>query len=262
MDVIERVIDNIHLIFIVFCRISGFFSILPIFGRRTYPAMGKIVLAFFTSLILLPMVNDAVNIRVDNLWLYTALVFHEIAIGFVLGFAVYIMFVSIYIAGQMIDMQMGFGIVNVLDPQTNIQVPIMGNFYYILTLLIFLTINGHHILLLQIIESYRVISPGEGIFNEALLWSVVKIFGQMFLIGFKIAMPVVGAVYLTDVALGITARTVPQMNVFIVGLPLKILMGIIVIMFVLPMYLIVLDGIFSGTYKNFLMVLKAMLPRW
>lgn len=260
MDLIQEVLNDIHTVFVVLCRITGFFTIVPIFGRRTYPTMGKVVLAFFTAIIILPMINVPEVVNIENVWIYTMVIFHEFAVGFVLGFVVYIMFNSIYIAGQMIDMQMGFGIVNVLDPQTNIQVPIMGNFFYIFTLLIFLTINGHHVLLSQIMQSYKLIPPGDVLLNRGLLWNIVDIFSQMFLLGFKIAMPVVGAVYLADVALGIIARTVPQMNVFIVGLPLKILTGIFVILFVLPIYIIVLERIFNASYERVLFVLKAMVP--
>jgi len=125
--------------------------------------------------------------------------------------------------------------------------------------IIFLTINGHHLLLDALIKSYTIISIGEGFFSEAFFEKIIEMFSEMFLIAFKISLPVIGAVFLADVALGIVARTVPQMNVFIVGLPIKVALGIFVMVFYLPMYLIIIDVMFNGAYNNIFSVIRAML---
>lgn len=258
MELIEFVLQRLNLIFIIFSRLTGFFAIVPIFGRRNFPTIAKIVLAFFCSLIILPIINLDNKIP-DQILPYAAIILKEFFIGFIIGFCVFLMFTAIYVAGQLIDMKIGFGIVNVLDPQINIQVPIMGNFQYIITMLIFLTINGHHLLLDALIKSYTIISIGEGFFSEAFFEKIIEMFSEMFLIAFKISLPVIGAVFLADVALGIVARTVPQMNVFIVGLPIKVALGIFVMVFYLPMYLIIIDVMFNGAYNNIFSVIRAML---
>ena len=126
----DYLLQNIMLYTLVFFRVAGFFAVAPFFGRSNFPVFGKIILALLCAAIITPMVNvPKIGLEWSNL---VVMAIKETALGLMLGFVGYILFTSIYLAGQMIDMQMGFGMVNVLDPQNNIQVPIMGNFLYIL----------------------------------------------------------------------------------------------------------------------------------
>ena len=152
--------------------------------------------------------------------------------------------VGIQIAGTFIDFQMGFAIANVVDPQTGAQSPVIGQYLYIFGLIFLLTVNGHHLLLDGIYYSYQFI-PLEQLWlpfgDEALAKYIVKSFSLMFMIAFQMAIPIVGSIFLVDVALGIIARTVPQFNVFVVGLPIKIGVSFIVIIAVMA----VLMGVVS-----------------
>lgn len=229
----------------------------PVFGRREIPNHARIGLACFLSLIVYPLIPD-VNANIDVLALATLIV-KETFVGLSMGYIALMMFSSLYVAGQIIDMQMGFGIVNVIDPQSNTQVPLIGNFYYILTLLIFLTVNGHHVLISALIKSFDIVPISGAIFEKRFLEIITSSFREMFVIGFKVSLPVISIIFITDFAMGIIARTVPQMNVFIVGLPIKIIAGILGMIIVFPMYLVALDVIFNGTYDNILTLLQGML---
>jgi len=229
----------------------------PVFGRREFPTQAKIGLAGFLSLIIYPLIPDiAASFNILDL---ATLAVKETFVGLSIGYITFMMLSSLYVAGQIIDMQMGFGIVNVMDPQSNTQVPLMGNFYYILTILVFLTINGHQVLISALIKSFEIVPVSRAVFEGRLLEIIISGFKDMFLIGFKISLPVISMIFLTDFAMGIIARTVPQMNVFIVGLPIKILVGIVGMIIVFPMYLVALDVIFNGTYENILTLLQGML---
>lgn len=242
---------------LIFFRCSGFFILTPIFGRREIPAQVKIGLSALLAVIVYPLVSQV--ILSDNLWIIATDVLREFTVGISMGYVTFLIFSALYLAGEIIDLEMGFGIVNVLDVQSNTQVPLMGNFYYILTILLFLTIDGHHILISSIIKSYDLVPIGKAIFNNSnLLNEIVTGFKDMFILGVQISLPIISIIFLTDLVLGIIARTVPQMNVFIVGLPAKIAVGIIGMIIAFPMYLVVLDVICNGTYKNILMVLKGM----
>lgn len=247
---------NLLKFLLILFRCSTFFILTPVFGRRELPAIGKIGLAALVSILLYPIVTDVVYY--DNVFYILLMVIKEITIGIAMGYITVLMFSCLYTAGELIDLEMGFGIVNVIDPQSNAQVPLMGNFYYILMLLIFLTVDGHHVLLSALVRSYEIVPLGEGIFQQTFFDGIVMSFRDMFFIGVKVSLPIVSIIFITDLALGIIARTVPQMNVFIVGLPLKISVGIIAMILALPMYLIALDVIFSRTYENIYVILKGM----
>lgn len=248
--------EIIKYILILF-RCSGFIMLTPIFGRREIPNHARIGLACFLAMIVYPLIPDF-DANMDVLTLATSIL-RETFVGLSMGYITLMMFSSLYVAGQIIDMQMGFGIVNVIDPQSNSQVPLIGNFYYILTLLTFLTVNGHHVLISAMIKSFEIVPLSNAVFGRSFLAAIIQSFREMFAIGFKVSLPVISIIFITDFALGIMARAVPQMNVFIVGLPIKIFIGILGIIIIFPMYLTALDVIFNGTYDNILTLLRGML---
>ncbi|MPN24004.1 hypothetical protein SDC9_171397 [bioreactor metagenome] len=161
-------------------------------------------------------------------------------------------------AGQLLDMQIGFGIVNVLDPQSGQQLPLVGNFKYILALLVFMATNSHHMLLAALFSSFKLIPVSGFIYHVELTEIMIDIVGGMFVIAMKICFPVLLSLLLTDVALGILARTMPQMNIFVVGVPGKIIVGLFVLSMALPFYIMFLEVAFSGMYKDIYSLLSRM----
>ena len=163
-----------------------------------------------------------------------------------------------FIMGQIIDVQIGFSMVSVLDPQSNVQIPITGNFYQIIATLIFLITNSHHVLIESLIKSYDYIPIGKFTFNPYMVNQMIFIINKIFIIGFKISSPILVAIILTDVLLGILAKTMPQMNVFIVGMPLKIIIGLVLIIATLPIFFMTLQHIFNNMYEEIFNFLKVM----
>ncbi len=247
-ELIDIILNKYQIFLLIFIRITGIFVIAPIFSRPNIPKILKIGFAFFISLLMFNILENE-NFTLSEISM-VILIIKELAIGLVIGFLSYIFFTSLYIAGQIIDMQIGFGMVNVLDPQHNIQLPIMGNFYYIIAILLFLTTNGHYLLIKALVDSYSLIPLGHFVFSDALFSQMVGVIGQVFLLGFKIACPIVVTIFLANALLGILARTMPQMNVFIVGMPLKIFIGIGVIFFTLPIFSSILGSLFSNMLKE------------
>lgn len=155
-------------------------------------------------------------------------------------------------------MQIGFGMVNVLDPTMNSQVPLTGNFIYILATLFFLIIDGHHILLSALYKSYSLLPIGGFVFSETLVDNMLSIFIEVFIIGFKISIPVIAAVLLAEVALGILSKTVPQMNVFVVGMPLKIGIGLMTLLFMMPVFIKIINVTFDRMYSFIYLIIRSM----
>jgi flagellar biosynthetic protein FliR len=258
MWISDVILNNIQYFIIIFVRILGIFILTPIFGTKTLPSIFKVGLSFFTTLILVNFVQ--VNIDMNNIYQYTWIVFTEFIVGLLIGLASMIYFSAIYLAGQLIDYQLGFGIVNILDLQSETQVPLMGNFIYIITLLLFLLINGHHVLFIMLAKSYVLIPVGGISFQLNNMNSIItKIVSTMFILGFRISFPIILATMLSDLTLSIISRTIPQLNVFMVGMPLKIFIGIFTLFIMLPMYLSIIDVLFNGMYADIFLLMKAMI---
>ncbi len=145
---------------------------------------------------------------------------------------------------------MGFGIANVIDPMTGAQSPILGNLKYIIALLLFLSFNGHHYLLEGIMRSYEWIPLDNNLFylnnNGQLSDFMIRTFSSVFSISFQIAAPLVVALFLADVGLGLLARVSPQFNIFVIGLPLKILLGFVMLLLLFPGYETVYKDMFAS----------------
>jgi len=252
------VLKGIDAFLLVFVRMTGLFVISPIFGRRNMPAYLKIGFSFLLALITVNMISVPDLEYYNSIYHYALLIFKEFMVGVTLGYISYMVFSAIYMAGELIDMQIGFGVVNVLDPMSNIQVPITSNFYFIMSMLVFLAVNGHHTLIKALFESYKYVPLGGAVFNDNLMEDIIRIFGNIFVIGFKIAAPITAAILITDVALGVVSKTVPQLNVFVVGMPLKIFLGIAVMMITIPMFIMLLETLFDSMDSETLNFLKDM----
>ena len=173
-------------------------------------------------------------------------VMRELVIGLGMGFVVSIVFNAIYVAGQLIDVPMGFGMVSVLDPNIGIQVPIVAQFLNIFATLMFFAIGGPRIVILVLGKSFQLVPLGPGPVSSAIASVGLEAFIKMFLIGVTLSLPAVAALLLTDIALGILARVVPQINVFIVGFPLKIGVGLLILALGMPVYIWALAGLFAS----------------
>lgn len=227
---------------LIFVRVTSFFLMMPLFSYRTIPSTHKVGIGFFLALIIY-FTLDVPILEIDGT--YYLLIIKEALVGIVLGFIAYMMLSAIQVAGGLIDFQMGFAIANVIDPQTGAQSPLMGQYFYTIALLLLLTIDGHHLLIDGIFHSYQFISLEQAWLpfgDPNVIEFVIRSFSQMFMIAFQMSLPVVGVLFLVDVALGIMARTVPQLNIFVVGVPVKIAVGLVVIFILMGVMITVMSN--------------------
>ncbi|WP_138414807.1 flagellar biosynthetic protein FliR [Aquibacillus sediminis] len=229
---------------LIFIRVTSFFVTLPIFSYRNVPTHFKVGFGFFLAWIMFYTL-EIPTIPLDEQ--FVLLLLKEVLVGLMLGLIAYIVLSAIQIAGGFIDFQMGFAIANVMDPQTGVQSPLIGQYYYTASLLFLLAVNGHHLLIDGIFYSYQTIPLTAFIpfGNEQIAVFIMQTFNEMFIIAFQMAIPIVGCLFLVDVALGIIARTVPQLNVFVVGLPLKILVSFVAIFVSMPIYMLLARNLFE-----------------
>jgi len=256
-----NVLLNLWDIFLlIFIRVTGLFVISPIFGRKNIPVYFKVGFSFLLAIIISYTIPVPDMREYSSILSLILLAVKEFVIGLTLGYISYLITTSIYIAGQMIDMHIGFGMVNVFDPVTNIQIPVTANFYFIVATLVMLAIDGHHLLIYTLCDSFTLFPLGSKIvIAQPMVDFVVDIFSSILTVSFKIAAPVTAAILITDVALGIIAKAVPQVHVFIVGLPLKILVGLVVMAVTITAFRSIVHVLMGGMHDeiiNFLSVIR------
>ena len=244
---------------LVLTRVTGIFVIAPFFGSLNIPAHIRVGTAVAFSFVLFPIVDSYGPVSApDNVFLYAVAVAGELFVGWLIGFVGYISFAAITMAGKVMDMQVGFAIVNVVDPTSGQQIPLIGSFLYNLAIIILLVTNGHHMILAALVESFRTV-PIAGLEpNISMALLIANFTNGIFLTGMKIAMPITFALLLTNVGLGILARTMPQMNIFVVGIPMQLMIGITVLSMVIPFYVLFLDVLFHEMYGNISLALRAL----
>ena len=243
---------------LVLARISMIVSVIPVFGSANVPIPVKVGLSVFLTLISYSFAEASGvphDLSISELF---ALMLREGLIGMLFGFITGILFYAIQFAGHFISFQMGFAMVQVIDPQSQERVPIIGQFYFILSILLFLLINGHHLVLTLLVESFRMVPIGTAVLSGELIGSLTHMGGRVFILAVKIASPILVTLFLTDVMMGIIARTVPQMNVFFVSLPLKIGLGLTLVVMTLSMFPWLIEKLVVEMGENLNIVLRML----
>ena len=260
MDLFTLLQDHAAVFLLMLTRCTGIFMIAPFFGSLNIPIMMRAAAAFMFAVVLFPVV-DGLGLTVavpTTLLAYTAAVIEELFVGWLIGFVAYVCFSAIHLAGKVMDMQVGFAVVNVMDPTSGQQIPLIGSFLYNLGIIVFLVTNGHHMIISALAESFRVVPLLTMQPNLSLTMMMVNFTYGIFVTGMKIAMPVTFAILLVNVALGILARTMPQMNIFVVGIPLQLMVGVGVLSMLLPFYVMFLDVLFNEMYGKISIALQAL----
>ncbi|GAB2563411.1 flagellar biosynthetic protein FliR [Gracilibacillus alcaliphilus] len=239
-------INQLPAFILILIRIMAFLATVPIFSYRNIPAQLKIGVGFFIAWVTFYAL-DIPELAVDGMFLLLAL--KEALIGLMLGLLAFLILTAIQIAGGFIDFQMGFAIANVVDPQTGAQSPIIGQYFYTIAILFLLTVDAHHLFLNGVMYSFEALQLDQPIQLDNPEF-ILQVFSQMFLMAFQLALPIVGCLFLVDVALGMIARTVPQLNVFVVGLPLKILVSFATLFVFMAFYITIVQRLFQFTLES------------
>lgn len=227
-------LDQFELFILILMRMASFIFAAPFFNTANTPKRLRVGLAFFLSLIVYTLHPD-MNVTYNGLIEYAGLVVIESIVGILLGAMASFCVQIIQFAGKLIDMDIGISMAQIMDPTTKVQVGIMGNFYYYMLMLLLIVSGLHQYLIAAIIETYNVIPIGGVNFGASVYSTVIDFMSDYFIIGFRIELPVFAATLLLNCVLAIIARVAPQMNMFVVGMQLKILVGIFVIFFTIVM---------------------------
>lgn len=250
-------LGNLPWAFLVLARLASFMILAPFFSIKGSPNLIKIGFAVFLTVLLLPSIKIAENIPID-MASYSVLVIKEVIVGLILGYVSMLTFNAIKIAGELIDIQMGFSMATVLDPQTYSRVTLVGQFLFLLQILLFFAVDGHHSLLMAISYSYTLIPVTGAVFKTTFVTAILKMFVEMFSLGIRMAAPFIVAFLICDIGLGILARSVPQLNVFILSFPMKTGIGLVTIAAVLPIMTALVNNVLSQMEKDLSVIMGFM----
>lgn len=234
MGTVTVSMPQLTLFLFVFLRLGSMIAGLPVFGSRNIPILFRLGMALAAALLLLPMLDGVAVPPLGGPLSLALAAGAEILIGTVVGLTVRLMFAGVQLAGQMAGYQMGMALANVVDPNTSNQVALMAQFNNLVATLFFLTIDAHHWCLRALVDSFHRIPIGGMTVRPELIRDIMGLGGEMFMVAVQLGGPVIVALLLVSVALGLIARTVPQMNVFIVAMPLKIVVGLVFVGITLP----------------------------
>lgn len=253
---LEHYIQNWDYILLLFLRVSALIFSSPIFGRNNVPRVAKLGLCFALTYVFFMAVPQAEPLAYnDDIFFFLLLCVKELLLGLVMGYVLNLFFTLAFTAGQIIDMHMGFGMVNVFDPQSNLNIPVTGNFLNIILLIVFFVINGHYKLVELLYHTVVQIPIGSTVFSASIATVAIELFVKAFLLAIYVALPMIGAGLLSEACLGILIRAMPQMNAFAIGMPLKVILGFIVLAIILPIYVgftdVIFDSMFAGLDNMF-----------
>lgn len=241
---------------LVFIRLLTYFITVPIFLPKGTPNTVKIAFTGIIAFMLTPGINYTAASAINTNYMLAGSIICEVVTGLTLGYITNLCFFSIKMAGQLMDIQIGLSMITMFDPSSSSNTTLLENILYWFSLVTLLIIDGHHILIKSLIESFSIVNIGSFILNQQSIMVIIKAFIEFFAIGFKIAIPIVLIVLLTDITMGLVARTVPQLNVMILGLPVKMLVGLSCVAFALPIILKMiitsfntLPEVLKGLYK-------------
>ncbi len=216
-----------------FLRVLALFSAAPVLGDRAVPVRARIGLAFAVALVVAPSLPAPPPGSLGGFGA-VGLAAQQVAVGIAIGFAARVAFGAVTLAGDLIGLQMGLSFAGFVDPQHGGQSPLVGSYLTTLAMLVFLSLDGHLALLAAVVDSFRSVPVGPDLLG-ALRWESLAALGaQLFAWGLHIALPVVAAMLLVNLALGAMTRAAPQLNLFSVGFPVTLLAGLGLIALMLP----------------------------
>jgi len=232
---------------------------MPVFSSRNIPVMLKAGLVLSVSVLVFPRLSIGQNPYQLDLITFAVGLAGEVMLGVAIGLMAQMVFAGVQLAGELAGYQMGLAIANVIDPDSSAQIPMVSQLYQIFAVLIFVTVNAHFWCLGALMDSFQLVPPFSFHLHNSIVEQLIRLGGDVFTIGVKVGAPVIVVLMLTSVSFGLIARTVPQMNVFIVAMPLKIIVGLLFVLFSLPYISAYLQQLFVMMGESIMRMLSATL---
>ena len=250
--------EKLQIFLLVLLRAGGMFILAPVLGHRSIPPMIKAGFSIMLAVMLIPVASQTVIPEIESIWQLALFGAKEMLIGVIIGAFFSLLFIGIRVAGNIIGYQIGLIMASILDPNSQTEFSMVSEFYFVLGVLIFLAIDGHHVIISALADSYRMVPVGTFNFASSIGEMLIRFTSYAFVLAIKIGAPVMITLFIMEVALGIVARTVPQMNIFLVGIPLKIGFGFLVLAIALPVFRFMVQKSLSFIDRELMTVLYSI----
>lgn len=229
-------------------RLTGLMLFAPFFGSVAIPMRVKAILVLALTALLYPMTAAKIPQMAISQW--PMMVFSELAIGVALGVVTNIIFDGVQMAGQILSVQMGYSLVNILDPQTQVESTVVATFHQMIALLIFLRLNVHFWILRAVSRSFDYLPPASGRVNAAFTSAAFQAGADVFTVGIQIAAPVLSATLLADIALGLLGKASPQLPLMLLGPAVKSILGILILISALKYWPPLFESLFLRSIEQ------------
>ena len=252
--IFQELIPNLQIVLLVFARVLAMVQVAPLLSSVSFPQIGKIGLSIFITILLVPAVIGRGYFLPSSALEYGLLLIGEALLGILIGFLVLMVFSIFQIAGQFFSLQMGFGAAEVFDPVAQIQIPLLGQFFNLLAMFVFLTISGlHKFILVGVFNSFQAVRAIDLVIgNSSLANRFARSLGGLFQTALTIALPIFGSLLLVSIALGLLAKAAPQMNLLILGFPISIGAGFVIFLVTLPLIFEAVASVIDNSFEDLL----------
>lgn len=240
-------------------RILGLIMVAPMFGHRSVPARVKIGLGVFIALIIAPTLPPMPDVGLGS-WYGLLILVQQFLIGIAIGYIMRIIFAAVEAAGEIIGLQMGLGFASFFDPQSAGQTLVLARFFNMLALLVFLAVNAHLLLLGVLVDSFQTLPISAQPLSAAGFYNVAAFGSTVFVVGLQLALPLITILLLTNLSLGILTRSAPQLNIFAIGFPITLGVGLIVLDLTLPFFAPQLEMTLQQGFETTATVIRSLRP--
>jgi flagellar biosynthetic protein FliR len=240
-------------------RILGLIMVAPVFGHRALPARVKIGLGIFIALIIAPTLPPMPDVGLGS-WHGLFILVQQLLIGLAVGFIMRIVFAAVEAAGEIVGLQMGLGFASFFDPQSAGQTLVLSQFFNILTVLVFLAVNAHLLLLGILVDSFQSLPISIQPLSAAGFYNVAAFGSTVFAVGLQLALPLIAILLVTNLALGILTRSAPQLNIFAIGFPITLGVGLIALDVTLPYFAPLLERMIQNGLMATTMIIHTLHP--
>lgn len=252
-------VEHLEFILLILARISGFVFTAPFFGLTYIPRNVKIGFCVFIT-ILMTYVLPYSAIEYVGVIEFACIIVKEVIVGILIGYMANICTYILDFSGHLMDMEIGFSMVNEMNPVANVQSTITANLYTYLVMLMLIVTNMHHQILKAFIYAFEVIPIGKVKLSGSIYFIMLKFISEYFIIGFRIILPIFAAMLVINVVLGILAKVAPQMNMFVIGMQLKVFVGLFILTIAIQSLPQVSEFIFSEMRTMIELIIKSMAP--
>jgi len=252
-------VQYFQIFLLILVRMFGMFLVAPFFSSGVIPLRIRAVFSVYVAACIFPAVSRTIVSIPENMYSYALLVISEAVIGILIGFFISIIFAAFQLAARFFSFQMALGIAEVIDPFSQVGITLVGQMWTIMGIMVFIAIDGPHMLVIATYESYSTIQLFQILRDSGVMYkALINTFGAMFMVALKLSFPILATLFLLAVTLGLLAKAAPQMNIFMLGFPIQIGVGFLMMIIVIGGVALGMSSALDRAFKDLFALIRAL----